>query len=73
MQNTISTPSVSFRWDDTRRVLIVSTPHEQITLNAGEALDLADLLYHVKDQLFRASNGWPEPEIPTWASPEAEA
>ncbi len=55
MQNTtVLTPEITFRWDPQKRTLLVTTQQEQYVLNARDALELADLLYHCKAELFSA-------------------
>lgn len=68
MQNSVSTSEITFRCDGKQRKLIVTTQAQQYSLDAGQSLELADMLYHVKDELFRTANGLPEPTLPEWVS-----
>lgn len=62
--NSITLDGVTFRWDEEKQALLITTPADQKALTGSSAAQLLDFLLSMQQEIYAAEQAR---ELPTWA------
>ena len=59
---TVTSAGASFRWDEVKKQLVITTQSQQVRIGADKVMELLETLYQQRDDIIESARA-----MPSWA------